>query len=213
MTEKDNPLVDSYITVRSEASDEILIQKSRFIGYASPCVTEEEAIAFIRKLREKHRDARHCCYAYIIGTNAGIMRYSDDGEPGGTAGMPMMDMLKNENAVNCCVVVVRYFGGILLGTGGLVRAYTQGCKIALQAAGLVRMELSSSIRCSMSSSLWNTVQYALQKLPVHLQQEKQIPDLFWSIFGICRMENFPANYYQRITRHGICNGSLFYFFQ
>ena len=168
MTEKDNPLVDSYITVRSEASDEILIQKSRFIGYASPCVTEEAAIAFIRKLREKHRDARHCCYAYIIGTNAGIMRYSDDGEPGGTAGMPMMDMLKNENAVNCCVVVVRYFGGILLGTGGLVRAYTQGCKIALQAAGLVRMELSSSIRCSMSYSLWNTVQYALQKLPVQI---------------------------------------------
>lgn len=168
MTEKEKPSVDSYITVRSEASDEILIQKSRFIGYASPCATEEEAIAFIRKLREKHRDARHCCYAYIIGTNAGIMRYSDDGEPGGTAGMPMMDMLKNENAVNCCVVVVRYFGGILLGTGGLVRAYTQGCRIALQAAGLVRMELSSSIRCSMSYSLWNTVQYALQKLPVQI---------------------------------------------
>ena len=168
MTEKDNPFLDSYITVRSEASDEIVIQKSRFIGYAAPCETEEEAIAFIRKLREKHRDARHCCYAYVIGTNAGIMRYSDDGEPGGTAGMPMMDVLKNENAVNCCVVVVRYFGGILLGTGGLVRAYTQGCKIALQSAGLIRMELSSSIRCSMSYSLWNTVQYALQKLPVQI---------------------------------------------
>ena len=168
MTEKDNPFLDSYITVRSEASDEIIIQKSRFIGYAAPCETEDEAIAFIRKLREKHRDARHCCYAYVIGTNAGIMRYSDDGEPGGTAGMPMMDVLKNENAVNCCVVVVRYFGGILLGTGGLVRAYTQGCKIALQSAGLIRMELSSSIRCSMSYSLWNTVQYALQKLPVQI---------------------------------------------
>ena len=166
MTGNGNNQVNSYITVRSEASDEIVIQKSRFIGYAAPCETEDEALAFLRKIRDRHRDARHCCYAYVIGINAGIMRYSDDGEPGGTAGMPMMDILKSEKAVNCCVVVVRYFGGILLGTGGLVRAYTQGCKTALQAAGLVRMELSSTIRCTVSYSLWNSVQYALQKMPV-----------------------------------------------
>lgn len=166
MTVIGNNQVTSYITVCSEASDEIVIQKSRFIGYAAPCETEDEALAFLRKIRDRHRDARHCCYAYVIGRNAGIMRYSDDGEPGGTAGMPMMDILKNEKAVNCCVVVVRYFGGILLGTGGLVRAYTQGCKTALQAAGLVRMELSSTIRCTVSYSLWNSVQYALQKMPV-----------------------------------------------
>lgn len=166
MTVNGNNQVTSYITVCSEASDEIVIQKSRFIGYAAPCETEDEALAFLRKIRDRHRDARHCCYAYVIGRNAGIMRYSDDGEPGGTAGMPMMDILKNEKAVNCCVVVVRYFGGILLGTGGLVRAYTQGCKTALQAAGLVRMELSSTIRCTVSYSLWNSVQYALQKMPV-----------------------------------------------
>ena len=166
MTVNGNNQVTSYITVCSEASDEIVIQKSRFIGYAAPCETEDEALAFLRKIRDRHRDARHCCYAYVIGRNAGIMRYSDDGEPGGTAGMPMMDILKNEKAVNCCVVVVRYFGGILLGTGGLVRAYTQGCKTALQAAGLVRMELSSTIRCIVSYSLWNSVQYALQKMPV-----------------------------------------------
>ncbi|MBR6966449.1 MAG: YigZ family protein [Clostridia bacterium] len=159
---------DSYITVLSSASDEVVIQKSRFIGYASPCETEEDAQRFIREIREKHRDARHHCYAYVIGLNSGIMRYSDDGEPGGTAGMPMMDVLKSRQAVNCCVVVVRYFGGILLGTGGLVRAYTQGCKIALDAAGLVRMELSCLLRCNTSYSSWNTVQYALQKLPVQL---------------------------------------------
>ena len=166
MTGNGNNQVNSYITVRSEASDEIVIQKSRFIGYAAPCETEDEALAFLRKIRDRHRDARHCCYAYVIGRNAGIMRYSDDGEPGGTAGMPMMDILKSKKAVNCCVVVVRYFGGILLGTGGLVRAYTQGCKTALQAAGLVRMELSSTIRCIVSYSLWNSVQYALLKMPV-----------------------------------------------
>ena len=160
--------IDSYITVREEASDEVVIMKSRFIGYAAPCETEEDALAFLRRIKEKHRDARHHCYAYVIGLNAGVMRYSDDGEPGGTAGLPMMDVLRNAGAVNCCVVVVRYFGGVLLGTGGLVRAYTLGCKIALEAAGLVRMELSDVLRCRISYPLWNSVQYAVQKLPVQL---------------------------------------------
>jgi uncharacterized YigZ family protein len=157
---------ESYITLRESASDEVTIQKSRFIGYACPCAEEEEAQRFIQSLREKHRDARHHCYAYVIGENAGIMRYSDDGEPGGTAGMPMMDVLKKEKIVNCCVVVVRYFGGILLGTGGLVRAYTQGCKLAIAAAGLVRMELSETVRCRVSYSVWNQLQYAVSKMPV-----------------------------------------------
>ena len=160
---------ESYLTVSNTACDEIVIQKSRFIGYAAPCNTEEEAHQFIQKIREKHRDARHHCYAYVIGLNSGIMRYSDDGEPGGTAGMPIMDVLKNEGVVNCCTVVVRYFGGILLGTGGLVRAYTQGCKIALQAANIVRMELSVLQRCRVSYAAWNQIQYSLQKLPVQLK--------------------------------------------
>ena len=157
---------ESYITVSEQASDEIVIQKSRFIGYACPCSSEEEAIQFIRTIREMHREARHHCFAYIIGTNSGIIRYSDDGEPNGTAGLPILNILKNEKIVNCCVVVVRYFGGVLLGTGGLSRAYSQGCKIALDAAGLVQMELSSETRCLVSYSLWNTVQFVLQKMNV-----------------------------------------------
>ena len=157
---------EMYITVRAEGSGEVIIQKSRFIGYAAPCETEEEALAFLKSVRDKHRDARHHCYAYVIGLNSGIIRYSDDGEPGGTAGLPIMDVLKNAKAVNCCVVVVRYFGGILLGTGGLVRAYTEGCKIALQSAGLVRMELSEVFDCTLSYSLWNSIQYTLMKMPV-----------------------------------------------
>lgn len=181
MTENKKSPENAYITVCTEASDEIVIQKSRFIGYAAPCETEEEALDFLRKLRDKHRDARHCCYAYVIGRNAGIMRYSDDGEPGGTAGMPMMDVLKNENAVNCCVVVVRYFGGILLGTGGLVRAYTQGCKAALQAAGLVRMELSFVMRCTVSYSLWSSVQYTLQKMPVQVMDLSYAEDVSFTL--------------------------------
>jgi uncharacterized YigZ family protein len=173
--------IDSYITVREEASDEVVITKSRFIGYATPCETEEDALAFLRRIREMHRDARHHCYAYVIGLNAGVMRYSDDGEPGGTAGLPMMDVLKNAGAVNCCVVVVRYFGGVLLGTGGLVRAYTLGCKIALEAAGLVRMELSDVLRCRVSYPLWNSVQYALQKLPVQLGETVYAEDVAFDL--------------------------------
>ena len=154
---------DSYITVLKEAHDEVVIQKSRFIGYACPCTSEEEAVAFLQLIREMHREARHCCYAYVIGANSGILRYSDDGEPGGTAGLPIYNVLKNEGVVNCCIVVVRYFGGILLGTGGLSRAYSQGCKIALEAAGLARMELSAEVKCRVPYSLWNPVQYAVQK--------------------------------------------------
>ncbi len=173
--------IDSYITVREEASDEVVITKSRFIGYAAPCETEEDALAFLRRIKEMYRDARHHCYAYVIGLNAGVMRYSDDGEPGGTAGLPIMDVLKNAGAVNCCVVVVRYFGGVLLGTGGLVRAYTQGCKIALEAAGLVRMELSVVLRCRASYPLWNSVQYALQKLPVQLGETVYAEDVAFDL--------------------------------
>ena len=159
---------ESYITVSEQAGDEIVIQKSRFIGYVCPCSSEEEAIQFIRTIREMHREARHHCFAYIIGMNSGIIRYSDDGEPNGTAGLPILNVLKNEKIVNCCVVVVRYFGGVLLGTGGLSRAYSQGCKIALDAAGLVQMELSSETRCLVSYSLWNTVQFVLQKMNVKI---------------------------------------------
>ena len=158
----------SYITVLKQAHDEVVIQKSRFIGFAFPCESEEEAVRTIQSVREAHREARHHCYAYIIGTNSGTTRYSDDGEPGGTAGVPILNVLKNAHVVNCCVVVVRYFGGILLGTGGLSRAYSQGCKIALEAAGLVQMELSAEIRCKVSYSLWNSVQYAAQKADVKI---------------------------------------------
>lgn len=167
-------MTGSYRTVRQAGHNEIIIQKSRFIGYVFPCSTEEEAVRHIQDLREQHREARHHCYAYIIGSNSGIMRYSDDGEPGGTAGMPMLDLLKKEQIVNCCVVVVRYFGGILLGTGGLVRAYTQGSKAALEAAGIVRMELSAVVQCSVSYSLWNSIQYTLKNMNIQLGEVKYL---------------------------------------
>ena len=157
-----------YKTLRQEAADEVIINKSRFIGYACPCETEEEALAFLQKIRTKHKDATHNCYAYVIGRNAGIMRYSDDGEPGGTAGLPMMEVLKAQGVVNCCVVVTRYFGGVLLGAGGLVRAYTQGTVIALKAAQVVIMEPSQRYLCEVAYPLWDRVTHALKAMPVQL---------------------------------------------
>lgn len=160
---------DSYLTLGGPGRDEVVIQKSRFIGQAWPCAEEAEALLHIRQVREEFRDARHNCYAYIIGTNEGILRYSDDGEPGGTAGMPMLSLMRAEGLVNCCAVVTRYFGGILLGTGGLVRAYTQGCRIAVSAAGIVRMERTSLDLCEVPYSAWDSLRYALDHLPARVQ--------------------------------------------
>lgn len=157
-----------YKTLRLSSSDEFVINKSRFIGYACPCETEEEALAFLNEIRTKHKDATHNCYAYVIGRNAGIMRYSDDGEPGGTAGMPIMEVLKAQGVVNCCVVVTRYFGGVLLGAGGLVRAYTQGAVVALKAAQVVVMEPSQQYICEVAYPLWDKVQHAMRTLPLQL---------------------------------------------
>ena len=161
-------MIESYITVAGASCEEITISKSRFIGYAVPCRDEASAISFIQKLRDEHRSARHHCYAYIIGENGGIMRYSDDGEPGGTAGLPMMEVLKQKSIVNCCIVVVRYFGGILLGTGGLVRAYTQASQAALETAGIVRMELTGVEYCELPYSSWDRFRYTAEQLPVRI---------------------------------------------
>ena len=113
--------------------DEFYEKKSRFIGRLWPVETEEEALEKIQAMKKQHYDATHNCWAYII--RDGAVRFSDDGEPGGTAGMPMLQVLQREGLYNVVCVVTRYFGGILLGAGGLVRAYTTGAKIAVDAAG------------------------------------------------------------------------------
>ena len=175
-------MTEQYITVRQKNSDEFVISRSRFIGYACPCTTEEAAVSFLQEIREKHRDATHHCYAYIIGLNAGTMRYSDDGEPGGTAGLPIIEVMRAQQIVNCCVVVVRYFGGTFLGTGGLVRSYTQGCKLALQAAGIVRMERTSQYLCDVPYSCWDSVLHAAETLPVQIRNPEFAASVTFSLY-------------------------------
>ncbi len=127
----------AYRTVKAPAEVEIIIQKSRFIGRCFPAGSEAEALAILADIRKKHWDASHNCYAYRIGERADCARYSDDGEPGGTAGLPMMEALKNRDLTDTLAVVTRYFGGVLLGAGGLVRAYSRAASEASTAAGLV----------------------------------------------------------------------------
>ena len=125
--------MDEYLVPTQYGEDEFVEKKSRFIGRVWPVETEEEALAKIQEMKKQHYDATHNCWAYVI--RDGAMRFSDDGEPGGTAGNPMMQVLQRENLYNVVCVVTRYFGGVLLGAGGLVRAYTKGAKIAIDAAG------------------------------------------------------------------------------
>lgn len=125
--------MEAYLVPTGFGEDEFIEKKSRFIGRLWPVETEEEALARIQEMKKQHYDATHNCWAYII--RDGAVRFSDDGEPGGTAGMPMLQVLQREGLYNVVCVVTRYFGGILLGAGGLVRAYTKGAKIAVDAAG------------------------------------------------------------------------------
>ena len=130
--------MDDYKTVRQPGEAEYEEKRSRFIGSVIPCTTEEEAIAFINKRKSETFGARHNVYAYILRENNSA-RFSDDGEPHSTAGMPTLDVLKKQGLVDCCVVTTRYFGGVLLGTGGLVRAYTTAAAKAVEAAGVAVM--------------------------------------------------------------------------
>lgn len=139
-----------YCTVKAYATAEFLEKKSRFIGAVYPCKTEEEALFFIEKKKKQHWDASHNVFAYIVRQEgrSPLARCSDDGEPQGTAGRPVLDVLERGGLVDCCIVVTRYFGGTLLGTGGLVRAYGHSAKLALDAATILHM--NPSVRCRLS---------------------------------------------------------------
>ena len=143
--------MNEYRTLKENAQDEFTEKRSRFIGYARPVASEQEAFAFISEIRAKHWDAKHNVYAYCL-REGNVCRYSDDGEPSGTAGMPVLGVIQKSGLTDCVVVVTRYFGGILLGGGGLVRAYSHAASIGIAAAGIVimRMCLLCHLTCDYS---------------------------------------------------------------
>ena len=160
----------SYITIRDFGEDRFEEKKSEFIGYAKRVENEEDAKAFVNEIKSLHKQARHNCWAYVIGENMGIQRYSDDGEPQGTAGIPILEVMKKSNVTDCAVVVTRYFGGVLLGTGGLTRAYTKGASIAIKCAGIVEKVKGLKISFEMEYDLFGKIQYICGQNSWHIEE-------------------------------------------
>ncbi len=148
----------SYKTIFKYGEDEIIINKSRFISYAIPIESEEDALEFIEEIKKKNRDATHNVYAYVVGETSNIQRFSDDGEPSGTAGIPALEVIKKEDLRNVAVVVTRYFGGTKLGAGGLIRAYTRGCKIGLEASTIVDMVPHMKLKTSIDYTAYGKIE-------------------------------------------------------
>ncbi|MEZ3420989.1 MAG: YigZ family protein [Eubacterium sp.] len=157
-----------YKTVEFESADEFTEKKSKFIGYVKPVETQEEAVSFIHSVKSKHWDATHNVYAYVLKEN-NIQRYSDDGEPSGTAGVPVLDVILKNNLVNVCVVVTRYFGGTLLGAGGLVRAYSHGSKIAVEAGHIITMAPCKVLSVSVEYSFYERLNILLSDFNANIE--------------------------------------------
>ncbi|MDK8239519.1 YigZ family protein [Gemella morbillorum] len=152
-----------FITIKENSYDEFVEKKSTFITHLIRVTSEEEAREFIQKMKKKHYDATHVCSCYVVGDNNEITRANDDGEPSGTAGAPMLDVLVKNEIKNVCATVIRYFGGTKLGTGGLVRAYGGGVINALKNATLVKRKDALEIRLELDYSLNGKIEYEIEK--------------------------------------------------
>ena len=155
----------NYFTISKPANDSFIEKKSEFIGYIAPVKTNDEAVAFINQIKAMHRKARHNVYAYILRED-NISRYSDDGEPQGTAGVPVLEVLQKRGLTDVCVVVTRYFGGILLGGGGLLRAYSHAASIACDAAHIMDMRLCHRLTIKTDYNLYGKINYILPNFNV-----------------------------------------------
>lgn len=182
-------MLKPYNTLIKRSMGEFIVNKSRFIGHGSPAQTEDEALGFLKEMRSTYKDASHNCYAYIIGTNMGIMRYSDDGEPGGTAGLPIIEVLKARQITNCCVVVTRYFGGVLLGAGGLTRAYAQGAATAVNACGVGVVHPTARYIAEVAYPLLARVEHMLLSQPVIVEDKAFSDVIVMTILVKCQDED------------------------
>ena len=166
-----------YKTIKQYGEGEIVEKKSRFLGKIKKVETEEEALEFIESIKKQYWDARHNCFAYIIGTKGETVRCSDDGEPSGTAGKPMLEVLQNQELRNVVAVVTRYFGGVLLGTGGLVRAYTQATQEALKEAQVATMTPMSIMTVQTDYNAIGKIKYVLAQEETPVLNEEYAADV------------------------------------
>lgn len=158
-----------YFTIKDEVSSQFEEKKSIFIGHVKRVYSEDEAKEFINKIKNEQKEARHNVYAYVIGQNMGIQRYSDDGEPQGTGGVPVLEVIKKNEITDVVVVVTRYFGGILLGKGGLVRAYSKGAAMAISDGGIVEKVKGVMIDIILEYDMLGKVQYLFEQKLWHIE--------------------------------------------
>jgi uncharacterized YigZ family protein len=179
-----------YKTLMKRGESQFVVNKSRFIGYGAPAATEEEAVGFIGEIRARHREASHNVYAYVIGENMGVMRYSDDGEPGGTAGMPVLEVMRSKDITYAVLVITRYFGGVLLGAGGLTRAYVQGASAAVDASGVGCMYPTARYAMDVEYPLLGRVEHHLKDAPVVIEDKTFAEQVTLTV--LVRCEDEPA---------------------
>ncbi|PZF89135.1 YigZ family protein [Listeria ivanovii] len=175
-------MLNQYLTIRHNGTHEIIIEKSRFICHLMRVATESEAQTFIQQIKKEHRDASHNCSAYIIGENDQFQKAQDDGEPSGTAGVPMLEVLKKKGLKNVAVVVTRYFGGTKLGAGGLVRAYGSAVSEAIQIIGIVECKLATILECAFAYSLLGKIENALEQRNYQIDQKEFTEKVVLHIF-------------------------------
>ena len=191
-----------YKTIARRCEARFIEKKSEFIGYLCPVQTEEQAVAFIEEIRAMHRKATHNCYAYILREN-NAARHSDDGEPGGTAGVPIYEVLRKEGLTDVCCVVTRYFGGVLLGAGGLVRAYTKGAKDAVDAAQIKCMAEAVKLAVTVDYGLYGRLAQVFADFDARVEDERCADNV--RIVLHIRAENS-----QKLTDKlvDVCNGAV-----
>ena len=194
--------MSGYKTIAEAVTASFIEKKSEFIGNITPCRNEEEAIAFIQEIRRQHRKATHNCYAYILRDN-NTARHSDDGEPSGTAGAPMLEVLMKEGLTDVCCVVTRYFGGIKLGASGLVRAYTEGVKIAVDAAQIKEMRMAEQLSLTLDYSLYGKIGTTLSEFDVRICKEDFAADVTVTLYIA---EEKSKEFSERLT--DICCGKI-----
>src|SRR5690625_2690443 len=170
-------MLSTYYTVKQNGTHEINIQRSRFIGYVGRISSEEEAQSFIQSIKKKHHDATHNCSAYLIGEHDQIQKANDDGEPGGTAGIPMLEVLKRLELKNVVIVITRYFGGIKLGAGGLIRAYSNVTSETIREIGLVKGELMQGFSLRIHYPLLGKIQNELHQSNYIVQEIEYLEDV------------------------------------
>ncbi|MDM5200725.1 YigZ family protein [Fictibacillus enclensis] len=163
-------MLSNYLTVKETGEHEIVIERSRFIAHIARAATEEEANDFIQSIKKRHHSANHNCSAYLIGEHDQIQKANDDGEPSGTAGVPMLEVLKKRRLKDVVVVVTRYFGGIKLGAGGLIRAYGKSVSEGLNAIGVVERKLMQMVHIKIDYTLLGKVENELRSSPYLIKE-------------------------------------------